>query len=169
MNPVFEAAAGKKYASRLSLASLLVALIFSPLSLAQHAMHNMPMSADAHVKTMPGNNAVLGSAPESIMLQFESEVRLVKLVIRDPSQGKEPIDIGFRYRPEADVHFVQAIPKLAATDYYSVEWTVFDAKQTLIKGAFYFSFGDDARPPSYYLDQIRRPRHIMSPNYRLLQ
>lgn len=168
MDRVLHVQGGKNYPGLLPLISLLVALLFSPLALSQHEMHNMPDSGGLHVISMPDNDEVLGSAPESIMLHFESEVRLVKLALREPGQGKDPIEIGFRYRPEAGVHFVQSLPVLSPADYYIVEWAAFDANQSLIKGVFYFSFGDDARPPSYYLDQIKHPEHIMSPDYRLL-
>lgn len=139
-----------------------------PMSLAQHQMHNMPGSGAPGVKTMPANDEVLRSPPQSIMLSFESAMQLVKLVVKDPDQGKEPIDIGFRYRPGKDVHFVQSLPVLARANYYVVEWAAFDTRQTLVKGTFYFSFGDDAMPPSHYLNRIKRPAHIMSPSYRLL-
>ena len=118
---------------------------------------------------MPDNDEVLAVAPESVMLHFQSDVRLVKLVLREPSQGKEPIDIGFRYRDGTGVHFVQPLPVLVDADYYFVEWAAFDANSNLIQGAFYFSFGEDARPPSFYLDQMQHPDTIISPDYRLLQ
>jgi hypothetical protein len=115
---------------------------------------------------MPANDAALAAAPGSLMLHFESEMRLVKLALKAPEYGF--IDIGFRYQPVPDVHFMQSLPTLAAANYYSVEWAAFNANEELIKGIFYFSFGDNARPPSYYLDQMHHPGPIMSPDYRLL-
>ena len=150
----------------LRLPAFLLALFLSPLLQAQHAMHGMDSSGELSVATMPANNEVLATAPQSIMLQFESDMRLVKLVVKD-SEG-EFVDIGFRYRPLAGMHFMQEVPALAEADYYRVEWAVLDADGKLIKGNFHFSFGKDARPPSYYLDQMEHPQHIMSPDYRLL-
>jgi methionine-rich copper-binding protein CopC len=129
-------------------------------------MHDMSDDGGVHGETMPANDEVVAKSPESIMLHFESEVRLLKLALKETRQGE--IDIGFRHNPTAGVHFMQSLPMLAPADYYRVEWAVLDAGGQLIKGSFYFSFGDDAKPPSYYLDQMEHPDHIMSPDYRLL-
>jgi len=141
--------------------------LFSSLVLAQHTMHSMPGSGSLKVVSMPDNDEVLGAAPKSIMLQFGSEVQLVKLAVKNPDEGKEPIDIGFRYSPEMSMHFMQTLPTLAAANYYTVEWAAFDARHVLVKGVFYFSFGADAKPPSFYLNQIKQMEHIMSPDYRV--
>jgi methionine-rich copper-binding protein CopC len=157
----------KTCACHFSLFSLMLTLAFSPLSWAQHEIHNMPADG-THVQTMPENDAVLASAPASIMLQFESEVQLVNLALREPSQGKEIIDIGFRYRLGRSGHFEHPLPVLLDADYYVAEWTIINANGRLMKGAFYFSFGDDAKPPSTYLDQMNHEMQIISPDYRLL-
>ena len=147
---------------------LIALLLISPLALAQHSMHNMQDSGNIKLVSVPGDDEVFVASPESILLHFDTEVLLVKLVLREPSQGKEPINIGFRFSPERGVHFLQPLPELAKADYYLVEWAAFDANNTLVKGSFHFSFGADARPPSYYLEQLKHPDHIMSPDYRLL-
>jgi len=144
-----------------------IGAFFSSPGLAQHTMHNMPTSDSLQVITMPENDQVLKAAPETIMLQFATEVQLVKLAVKNPEEGKEPIDIHFRYEPDISMHFMQRLPKLAAANYYSVEWAAFDANHVLVKGVFYFSFGADAKPPSFYLSQIKKMEHIMSPDYRL--
>ncbi len=146
----------------------LLCAVFIPRSFAQHGAHGMPASGNKQVISMPDNDEVLAVAPESVMLHFQSNVRLVKLVLKEPSQGKEPIDIGFRYRDGTGVHFVQPLPVLPDADYYFVEWAAFDANSNLIKGAFYFSFGENARPPSFYLDQMMHMDTFISPDYRLL-
>lgn len=146
---------------------MLVGSLFSSMALAQHTMHSMPGSNSLNVVSMPGNDEVLAAAPKSIMLQFGSEVQLVKLAVKNPEEGKEPIDIGFRYSPQMSMHFMQPLPVLGAANYYTVEWAAFDAKHVLVKGVFYFSFGVDAKPPSFYLSQIKQMEHIMSPDYRL--
>ena len=152
------------YPSRLLLIKLLLLVFLSPLALAQHEMHGM--SASTQINTMPANDAVLTAAPASLMLHFESEMRLVKLVLKAPEHGF--INIGFRYQPATGLHFMQSLPTLAAANYYTVEWAALNANEELIKGIFHFSFGDNAMLPSYYLDQIKHPDHIMSPDYRLL-
>ena len=164
---VFGGQAGRVHAILLLLVSFVAPLLFSSLSMAQHEMHDMNTANGVLAMTMPGNDEVLATAPESMMLHFESDVRLVKLVLRDPLQAKGMIKIGFHYSQSPGVHFVQSLPELEPADYYTAEWAVLDGGGKLIKGVFYFSFGDDARPASYYLNQIKHPDHIMSPDYRL--
>ena len=143
-------------------------LLFVPTLSAQHEGHGMASDTELSVMTMPANNEVLLISPEAISLHFQSAVRLVKLVVKDPSQGKDGLDIGFRYTGEISTELKQSLPLLAKADYYRVEWAAFDRQQKLIKGVFFFAFGPDAHPPSYYLEQMQHPRHIMSPDYRLL-
>lgn len=143
-------------------------ILVSPPAVSQHSQHNMQNSGAINVLSVPADDEVAATSPPSILLHFDTEVLLVKLVLKEPSQRKEPINIGFRFRPERGVHFEQPLPELAQADYYLVEWAAFDANNTLVKGSFHFSFGADAMPPSYYLNQIEHPGHIMSPDYRLL-
>lgn len=150
----------------LAVFSFVALLISGPTLQAQHAMHNMGGDSDLEVETMPANNAVLGNQPENLMLHFGPMVRLVKLAIRTPES--ELLDIGFRYNPEAGHEFMHRLPRLQAADYYKVEWAVLDSEDSLIKGDFHFAFGENARPPSYYLDQMEQMQHIMAPDYRLL-
>ena len=44
------------------------------------------------------------------------------------------------------MNYAQPLPVLASANYYVVEWAAFDASNTLVKGVFYFSFGDNATP-----------------------
>lgn len=160
-----KAAAGCLNLHLLRMLALLLGMAASPFLHAQHAMHGMSASGTAGVTTMPADNEILVAAPASIMLHFDAEVRLVKLALREASQGL--LDIGFRYRPAAGLDFVQELPALAQADYYAVEWAALDAAGRLMKGRFFFSFGPDARAPSYYLEQLDHPLHIMTPDYRL--
>ena len=128
----------------------------------------MPGLGQQPVMSMPADDEVLLVSPQSISLHFDSAVRLVKLVVKDPSKGKDGVDIGFRYSNEMRAEFVQPLPALAAANYYRVEWAAFDARQRLIKGQFFFSFGKDAKPPSHFMDQMQHRMNIMSPDYRLL-
>lgn len=146
--------------------SLLLSLLFSPLLGAQHAMHGMSNSGDLLDSSMPVDNAVLAKAPQSIMLNFASEVRLVKLALKESKQGEILTD--FRYDPTAAMHYMQSLPMLAAADYYKVEWAALKDTGELVRGSFYFSFGDDAKPPSEYLNEMDHEMMIMAPDYRLL-
>jgi methionine-rich copper-binding protein CopC len=147
------------------LIKFLFLVLWSPLVLAQHEMHNMAVAAQ--VETMPANDEVLAAAPKSLMLHFENETRLVKLALKDPKRGY--IDIDFRYEPVTGLHFMHALPELEEADYFTAEWATLNANGALVKGSFNFSFGENARPPSYYLNQLKQMDHIMSPDYRLLQ
>lgn len=146
--------------------SLVLLCFTASTGMAQHAMHDMAGAEDIELQTMPTDDAVMGAAPESIMLHFGPAVRLVKLALRNAES--DILDIGFRYNPAAGREFMQPLPTLGKSDYHTVEWAVLDDVGTLIKGDFHFSFGEDARPPSYWLDQMEEMRHIMAPDYRLL-
>ena len=135
-------------------------------SLAQHQMHGGDGESGISVSTMPMANEVLAKSPEQIMMNFQEPYTLVKLVMKTPDN--EFVDINFRFDPTPGMHMVHAIPALEPDDYYEVEWAVLSREGELIRGNFHFSFGEDARPPSYYLDQMEMPVHIMAPDYRLL-
>ena len=146
--------------------SLLFSLLSSSVVLGQHAMPGMASQDGLQLSTMPADNEVIAKAPLSIMLNFESEVRLVKLALKETKQGEILID--FRYSPVAGMHYTQPLPTLAAADYYKVEWAALDASGKLVKGSFNFSFGDDAQPPSSYMKGMDHEMQITSPDYRLL-
>lgn len=135
-------------------------------ALAQHDMSHMSGMGAENVSTMPADDAVMASAPKSVMLQFEEEHVLVKLVLKDPAA--EFIDISFRFDPVSKQHFSHALPPLAPADYYEVGWAALDMQGKLHKGTFHFSFGPDANPPSSYLSQEEHEMPmIMTPDYRL--
>jgi len=154
------------HAKLAGLGLLLLSLLASAAH-GQHAMHNMGGGDnELGVQTMPGDDAVMATQPDMLMLQFGPMVRLVKLAIR--TSDSDLLDIGFRYNPRAGHEFTQRLPELQAADYYTVEWAVLDQEETLVKGNFHFSVGPNARPPSYYLNQMEQMPHIMAPDYRLL-
>ena len=144
---------------------LLLFAIWSPLALAQHEMHNMASSVE--LNSLPANDEVLAAAPKSLMLHFGSEMRLVKLALKASEHGF--VNIDFRYNPKPGVHFMQSLPALAAANYYTVEWAAFNSDDELLKGSFHFSFGDNAKPPSHYRDQMEGMNHDAMPlDYRTL-
>lgn len=146
--------------------SLLFSLLGSSMALGQHAMPGMSSQGGLQLSTMPADDEVIAMAPQSIMLNFQSKVRLVKLALKETKQGEILID--FRYNPAAGMHYTQPLPVLAAADYYKVEWAALDASGELVKGSFYFSFGDDAEPPSSYMEGMGHQMQVISPDYRLL-
>jgi len=151
--------------SALSIAVL--ALTWSMQAQSQHAMHGMSDMDDVSVVTMPANDAVLANSPDHVMLEFEDEITLVKLALKDPA-GKL-IDINFRFDPTPGKQFMHMLPELEQIDFYNVEWAFLDAEGMLVKGNFYFSFGEDAQPPSQYLEQMEMDMNMpMAPDYRLL-
>lgn len=129
-------------------------------------MHNMGGEPATTVHSTPADDAVLPVAPQSLQLHFPASVRLVKLALRDSDSGLT--DIGFRYDPQSSQVYTQVLPVLGVADYYTVEWAVLDDSEQLVKGNFHFAFGPGARPPSYYLARREQMRHIMVPDYRLL-
>lgn len=156
------------FLSILSVLSIaVISLSWSIQARSQHAMHGMSDMGNDSVVTMPANDAVLASSPDHVMLEFESSVTLVKLALKDPA-GKL-IDINFRFDPTPGMHFMHMMPALEAIDFYNVEWAYLDAEGVLVKGNFYFSFGEDAQPPSHYLEQMEMDMNMpMAPDYRLL-
>jgi methionine-rich copper-binding protein CopC len=144
----------------------LLALLASPLLFAQHDMHGMSDGESLLVSSMPADDEVLAEAPKSIMLGFDSEVRLVKLALKETKQGEILID--FRYDSEAAMRYVQSLPSLAEANYYKIEWAALNMMGELIRGSFYFSFGEQAKPPSSYRDEMDHNMLIPSPDYRLL-
>ena len=150
----------------LLLLSALYTVLGSPTLLAQHTMPDMDTGHGLQLSTMPADDQVIANSPQSIMLNFESDVRLVKLALKETKQGEILID--FRYNPVAAKHFEQALPALAAANYYKVEWAALDRVGKLVRGSFYFSFGDDAQPPSSYMEGMDHDMQIISPDYRLL-
>lgn len=97
-------------------------------------------------ESLPADDAVLMSAPETISINFPARVRLVKLILRNESY--EWVDIDFRYSPRPDDQYQLALPELPAAEYYTADWAILGYGDELIRGSFSFSFGPDAKAPS---------------------
>lgn len=160
------ASSKKPFSGLLLVASLLSSLFISSLALAQHDMHGSMEDAGLFSASMPEDDEVLAEAPQSVMLHFHANVRLVKLALKETVQGQILTD--FRYRPKPAMHYVQELPKLAPANFYKVEWAALDKDGKLFKGSFRFSFGEDAKPPSEYMEGMDHDMQIMSPDFRLL-
>lgn len=147
-------------------AMLISFLLLTIPAAAQHSIHGPRYTGDLEANTVPVENAVLPAAPDHLILRFNSAVRLVKLTLYDAERNF--ININFRYDTRSDRVFIHPLPELSASDYYRAEWAVLDTDEQLVQGRFHFAFGSDARPPSDFIDEGEDGRHIMVPDYRLL-
>ena len=73
---------------QIQLLRMLLVMLLSSTTVAQHTQHDMNKAGGARVSSMPGNDEVLATPPASIMLHFDTAVMLVKLVLRDPNHSK---------------------------------------------------------------------------------
>jgi methionine-rich copper-binding protein CopC len=146
----------------------LVALLITLLAASSHAQHVMTINSNSDVvtETAPVENEVLAEAPADLMMRFSTYVRLVKLSLKAP--GNEPVDIGFRYDPDASRVFFWNLPPLPAADYYTVEWAAIDPSNFVARGSFSFSFGPNARPPSELIPVEEELDPVIVPDFRLI-
>lgn len=118
----------------------------------QHAGHGASQLAAhinellANTETVPGDDAVLGVAPENLTLRFPERVRLVKLTLH--TDAHDWIDIDFRYNPRPEQRYIWRLPGLQQATYYTADWAVLGRDDELIRGSFSFAFGPDAEAPS---------------------
>jgi len=143
----------------------LLLVLLSPLTVAQHVM-TINSNSDVVTETAPPDDAVMPTAPADLMMRFSTYVRLVKLVLKAP--GDKPVDIGFRYHPEASRVFFWDLPALPAADYYTVEWAAIDPLNFVARGSFNFSFGPDARPPSELIPKEEELAPVIVPDFRVI-
>tara|TARA_B100000315_G_scaffold88969_1_gene81750 strand:+ start:2836 stop:3426 length:591 start_codon:yes stop_codon:yes gene_type:complete len=126
-----------------------VVLFCSSMSVAQHSLHSQAADSTgiaAKTETSPLDDSVLDVAPEQFKLLFPSQVRLVKLTLRN--EQRDWVDISFRYNPSMAANFVWELPDLQDATYYTTDWAVLTANEQLVKGSFSFAFGPGAEPPS---------------------
>jgi len=147
-------------------AALVLLLVAAIPVQAQHSVHGPRYSGDLEVDTLPPDDTVANTAPAVVTLRFNAYARLVKLALR--SAEDELVNIGFRYSPVPNRVFIQELPELPASAFYAVEWAAIDENNEILYGSFHFSFGPEARKPSDILAEQRDTRHIMVPDYRLL-
>jgi|GEM_PF-201591 len=155
-----------RFASRLAVivargVLVLMTALLSVSLFAQHAGHGVAGPAAhgngllANTETVPGDDAVLDSAPDSIALRFPERVRLVKLTLH--TGNRDWIDIDFRYDPRPDQDFVWNLPGLQQASYYTADWAILGDNDELIRGSFSFAFGPDAEAPS----AVRRAQELL--------
>lgn len=158
----------QKMIAMFSLPAVAATCLLSPTSTihAQHTMMHQQHTPGGQAATMPHDDAVLEDAPAQLSLEFDHDVRLVKLTLRT-SEARELLDIGFRYNPSSDTSFAHQLPTLESAPYYIAEWAVVSADERIIQGRFHFAFGPDAQPPSELMPETTPMRHIMAPDYRV--
>jgi len=99
-------------------------------------MFSSAVSAHTGLKaSVPANNSILQVTPQQLALEFRSEVRLVKLGLRN-SKAKQ---IKFDFKPSAQgmkkVNY--PLPKLA-TGSYRVDWMVMGSDTHKVTGYYNF-------------------------------
>lgn len=104
--------------------------------------------------TFPKDDSVLVSAPQSIILSFRVDVRLLKLILL--AEDGRWVDIGFRYDPDrvGDSFVYPLQESLPPAKFYTVKWSVLGDNNELMNGEFSFAFGDGAIPPGEYLENL---------------
>lgn len=102
--------------------------------------------------TFPQDDAVLREQPRMLTISFRVDVQLLKMALY--TNSGDWIDMGFQWDPSARNHnFVFPIPsELPAADFYVAEWSVVDENRRFMRGAFNFSFGSGAVPPSEIIE-----------------
>ena len=139
----------RKQSRILIISALLLGIFISLNATAQHAHEAGPPLLG---RTSPQDDAVLARMPPVVVLSFRSDVRLLKL--RLLSAERRHIDIGFSYDPErVDNNFVWKLPALPESSYYIVSWSVVDEDNLLVEGEFNFAVGDEAIPPSEFIEK----------------
>jgi methionine-rich copper-binding protein CopC len=87
----------------------------------------------------PASNAMLMTTPTQLDLEFGSEVRLVKLYLRNSKA--EHIKVDFKPSTEANTKFSYAIPTLA-TGNYRVDWMIMGGDAHKVTGYYTFMLHD---------------------------
>ncbi len=103
-----------------------------------------PVIAFAHVAlagSIPKADTTVNMAPESLMLEFTEDVRLLK-VSMTPKDSEE-LDIDFKPVAAAATHFNVALPSLQEGE-YQVSWTVMGSDGHRMDESFNFTIDANA-------------------------
>ena len=133
---------------------------------AQHVMGPLGSQSEVEVESAPANDEILPAPPADLLMRFSTYVRLVKLTVKAPDG--DPVDIGYRYQPDASRVFLWNLPELPAADYYTVEWAAIDPSNLVARGSFSFSFGPGARPASELIPEEEILAPVIVPDFRLI-
>ena len=131
---------------------LLASLSFLQTSLRAFAFIacvSLSMTASAHnvlKSSTPADGSTLERSPSELALNFNGQVRLVKLSLkrsegREGSEGREEsIDVGFKPNLTAATSFAVPVPELASGA-YSLEFSVIGEDGHTVAGHFNFGIG----------------------------
>lgn len=133
---------------------------------AQHVMAPLGSQSEVEVESVPADDEILPAAPADLLVRFSTYVRLVKLTLK--GADGDPIDIGFRYQPDASRVFLWNLPQLPVADYYTVEWAAIDPTNLVARGSFNFAFGPNARLPPELIPDEEILAPVIVPDFRLI-
>jgi methionine-rich copper-binding protein CopC len=86
-------------------------------------------------KTMPKDDAMLMSAPQTLELSFSAKLQLMKVTLS--KKNGDEIDFGFKPSREAEADYSWELPKLPAATYY-VEWIAMGNDGHKLKDSYSF-------------------------------
>ena len=101
---------------------------------------SLSMTASAHnvlKSSTPADGSTLDRAPSELALDFNGQVRLVKLSLK---RSDESIDVGFKPDLTAATSFIVPVPELASGA-YSLEFSVIGEDGHTVAGHFNFGIG----------------------------
>lgn len=101
---------------------------------------SLSMTASAHnvlKSSIPADGSTLERSPSELALDFNGQVRLVKLSLK---RSDESIDVGFKPDLTAATSFVVPVPELASGT-YSLEFSVIGEDGHTVAGHFNFGIG----------------------------
>ena len=101
---------------------------------------SLNMTASAHnvlKSSTPADGSTLDRSPSELALDFNGQVRLVKLSLK---RSDESIDVGFKPDLTAATSFIVPVPELASGA-YSLEFSVIGEDGHTVAGPFNFGIG----------------------------
>ena len=101
---------------------------------------SLSMTASAHnvlKSSTPADGSTLDRSPSELALDFNGQVRLVKLSLK---RSDESIDVGFKPDLTAATSFIVPVPELASGA-YSLEFSVIGEDGHTVAGRFNFGIG----------------------------
>ena len=101
---------------------------------------SLSMTASAHnvlKSSTPADGSTLDRSPSELALDFNGQVRLVKLSLK---RSDESIDVGFKPDLTAATSFIVPVPELASGA-YSLEFSVIGEDGHTVVGHFNFGIG----------------------------
>ncbi|MBL6752889.1 MAG: copper resistance protein CopC [Pseudomonadales bacterium] len=87
--------------------------------------------------SVPADGATLEGSPSELALEFNGQVRLVKLNLKI---GEEEVEVGFKPNPTAASSFAIPVPELSPGA-YALEFSIIGADGHTVAGHFNFGVG----------------------------